>query len=388
MIAYNPTGLDNRIVRKQAEEALDADCIDQGQSARIKEAYPVLFYSPNIYIRIGLFLLTLVIASFSLGLLALLFVSNSDSFEPILIIAGLGSFGVLEYMLRVKRHFRSGVDDALAWMGAAMLYFGLYFTFDHMPALTQCLLAFLIAGCCSLRYADGIMTLISYAALTGILFNLALQLGTTGRVILPFLVMALAVVLYLAAVKIHDKERYRHYRSCLTVVKAASLVSFYLAGNYFVIHQLTLQLFSLPADAKISIPFDWLFWVLTLLTPIAYIYRGLQKKDSIFLWSGLALVAAAVFTIRHYYSLLPIELAMTIAGVLLIGLAYTCIRYLKTPRHGFTYKEGNGKHFMESLHIESVLIAEIAASPDGAPGANGVKFGGGSGGGGGAGGEF
>jgi hypothetical protein len=65
------------------------------------------------------------------------------------------------------------------------------------------------------------------------------------------------------------------------------------------------------------------------------------------------------------------------------------IRYLKTPRHGFTSQEGSSKHLLENLHLESLLIAETFGGPTvvKAP-TNDFQFGGGSGGGGGGGGEY
>ena len=74
----------------------------------------------------------------------------------------------------------------------------------------------------------------------------------------------------------------------------------------------------------------------------------------------------------------------------MIIIAYILIKYLKTPRHGFSSLELNKKHLLENLQIESLVIAETfkntATAPP--PPNHDFQFGGGSGGGGGAGGEY
>ncbi len=58
MIAHNRQSLDNRDIQQQAAEALAKTVITQTEYQRIREAYPFQLYIPNVFIRIGLFLLT------------------------------------------------------------------------------------------------------------------------------------------------------------------------------------------------------------------------------------------------------------------------------------------------------------------------------------------
>jgi uncharacterized membrane protein YgcG len=81
---------------------------------------------------------------------------------------------------------------------------------------------------------------------------------------------------------------------------------------------------------------------------------------------------------------MPIEGAMTLGGILMIGLAYGVIQYLKQPKHGFTYEEDLAAE--GAIQLESLVIAQTmsaAPQPD-----ESFKFGGGTGGGGGASGEY
>ena len=48
-----------------------------------------------------------------------------------------------------------------------------------------------------LRYADHLMALVAYGAFLSLIFHIAIGLGPVARALLPFLIMAVAVVLYL-----------------------------------------------------------------------------------------------------------------------------------------------------------------------------------------------
>ena len=386
MIAYNKTSLDNRRIAQQAEEALKAGAISQEQYANIKTAYPISFYTPNVFIRIGLFILTVVIIAFSLGLLALITnASNENAFAALFIITGLITYGALEFIVYNKHHFRSGFDDALLWLAMVLIISGIELAGDMLSAMALCRIVFLLALFGALRFADSVMALVAYAALLGIVFNTGLQLGRFGRTILPFLVMAVSTGIHILSAALSSKERYRHYRGGLTLLTAATLLSFYAAGNYFIVRETSISLLDSPPSA--ALPLGGLFWILTISLPFLYVARGIKKKDTVFLWTGLALIAAAVFTIRHYYSVLPLEWALVTGGIIMIVLSYTLIKYLRTPRHGFTSEAADTKHILAGLHLESLVIAETFA-PTTPTASNDFQFGGGSGGGGGAGGEY
>jgi hypothetical protein len=95
------------------------------------------------------------------------------------------------------------------------------------------------------------------------------------------------------------------------------------------------------------------------------------------------LVAGAIFTIRYYYHILPAELAMIIGGCILIAGAYGLIRYLQTPKHGFTSiaPDEPKPHPLQNLPVESLILAETFKSTPTQPSDQPPHFGGGSGGG-------
>jgi len=386
MIAYNRTSLDNLFIRDQAKEAFTAGCIAGEENKNIGVAHPVDFYTPNYFICVGLFLLTVVIAACSLGLFMLISAGGNDSVTVLLIFFGLVCYGTLEYVVHKPRHFRSGVDYALLWMSAVLLYAGIYLAVNNMSTTSQCITVFTISLFFTLRFANNIMALIAYAALLSFIINIVVEFNTTIRLIMPFIIMVISIAAWFLSARFYNYKSYRPYRQCLIAIRVAALVSFYLAGNYYVVRELGSYIFG---HSQYAAGISWFFWIPTVATPLLYIYQGIRKKESIFLWTGLALIVATVFTIRYYYHVMPVEWALILGGTGMITIAYGLIRYLKMPRHGFTSRESSSRHVLENLNIESLVIAETFAGPTTAPApGNDFKFGGGSGGGGGAGGQY
>lgn len=388
MIAYSQKNLDNLSVRDQVRDALDAGCLSAEENAKIRAAYPVDFYTPNFFICIGLFVLTTIIALCSFGFFILINSRSEDSLNVLTFFFGLLCYGALELTVYKFRHFRSGVDYALLWMSAGLLFAGIYMAVNNMSVAVQCITVCSISLFFALRFANHLMALIAYIALLTWIINTGTGSDENYQLLLPFIIMAVSIAACFLSFRLYDVKKCRHYRECLADIKVASLVSFYLAGNYFAVSEMNHSIFSHTGNTE-NIPMAWLFWILTVSTPLFYIYRGVRKKDHLLVWTGLGLVAATVLTIRYYYHMIPVEWALISGGIVMIFIAYVLIRYLKTPRHGFTSLERSHKHLLENLHIESLIIAEtfggstVAKTPP-----NDFQFGGGSGGGGGAGGQY
>jgi len=383
MIVYNKEWLDNAALQQEAGYAYQEECISAEEKARIDEAYPSGFYTPNPFIRIGLFLLTTIVVLFSLALCWLIFMTPMEHVWRFLIFfSGLATYIALELFIREKHHYRSGVDDGLLWMSIILLLSAINIELD-LPAWFRCAIIFLFAVYATLRFADMIMSACAILALLGTLFYLYLETGSIARATVPFVIMAASLLICQLAQRWSHIEKWRHYANCLTTAEITSLITLYLAGNYFVVREVSNEMFGLHLLPGQSIPAGWLFWATTILIPILYILLGIRKKNLLLLRIGVVLSAASIYTIRHYYSILSIEAAMTLSGLLLIALAYALIRYLHTPRYGFTYHPVNRAHLFERLQAESLIITETFATPQ-TPRSSDFKFGGGSGGGGGA----
>jgi hypothetical protein len=384
MIAYNITSLHNKTVQEEATTAFENDLMSIEELQQIKQKYPVQFYTPNMFIRIGLFILTLIVLSFSFSFFSLLFMNSLESaWKGLMLFFAILTYVALEFMIQTKQHYNSGVDDALLWNFAGMLFGSIALIIDS-GTLTNCIIVFFISLYCVIRFADRIISIVTFLSLLAILFFVFSDHLGISKAIIPFVLMAASAAVYFLIRSLEKKATLKDYEHCFTMIIIVSLLSFYAAGNYYVVREVNNAMFHLTNDG--SLPLGWLFWILTVLIPIVYVIRGVQKKDGIFLRIGLLLIAAMIFTIRYYHAVLPYEVAMTIAGLALLVVSYGLISYLKQPKFGFTYADQDKENKDEKSLIESILIAETMGQQ--AKPAETTKFGGGSFGGGGAGGEF
>ena len=385
MIAYNRVWLNNLYIRDQADEALREACIEKQEWESIHLSYPVEFYRPNTIIRMGLFLLTTIILFFSFGLFVLFFSSSLESaIGALAIFFGIVSLGILEYLVKEKKLYRSGVDDALLWLAAIAIFGGASFSLNA-GGLVNCILVFIIALYGALRFADILMSIAVYLALLGTLFFLTMKMGSAAKLILPFLAMALSAFMYKIAGKLRRSGKTIPYAGCLQAVSITALISFYASGNYYVVRELSDLLLEGSARGGQSVFTLWFFWSFTILVPFLYVAAGIFKKDLVLLRVGLLLVAAMVITIRQFYHLAPLEMMMTMAGAAMMLVAFVASRYLRTPKKGFANLTPLAGDKQDQLSARSILVAETLNASNTTESS---RFGGGSFGGGGATGDF
>lgn len=385
MIAYNHTSLDNLSITEEAADAFHQQLISIEEYKAIEKAYPVNLYSPNLFIRIGLFLLTCVIAFMAYGMLLLMAISGSEKGVGILtFIYSLFLYGALEFLIREKKHYRSGIDEALQWLCIGGIIGAANLIFPSVSMLGQAVLIFVPSFYFLLRFGNAIMGTLAFMAFLVIVFYGVTPLGNMAKTIMPFLLMAISFIVYWLVKNYSNNNQLKYYQHCCTLIKILALLILYAAGNYFVVREVSNSMFDLQLKEGESVPYGWVFWIPTVLLPAIYIFRGIQKKDVILLRAGLILVAAIIFTFRYYYHLAPLEIAMSIGGTIMIVIAYFITKYLTPPKHGFTHAEPNDPKLAGLLQVESLIVAQtFHQTPTPEPGKH-FDFGGGSGGGAGA----
>lgn len=396
MIIYNNLWLANLLIREEAAKARKAEAISINEEKKIEDKYPVGFYTPNIFIRVGLFILTCIILLFSGGLITLM-VSDMHIIDTwgYSLFLGIITYIALEVMIRSNNHYKSGVDDALMWISGGLFVAAfIIIQFDITSDIAYSRISFfifLLALYYALRFTDMLITAISLIALIATIFLTWKDLFSWGMSTMPFLIMIICSVIYLLSRHSSGKKSTIHYSNCLSVVQIISLLILYFAGNYFIVQSLSItdthsETYSWGDPKAVEVPFAAFFWIWTIAIPFVYMYLGLRKKDVILLRSGLLLIAIAVFTFRTYYHIMPIEGALCIAGTILLGLSYGIIKYLKTPKHGFTYEDLNEDNLMDKLKVESLIVSETFSGTQ--PQGDQTRFGGGDFGGGGSSGNF
>lgn len=398
--AYDPAWAFAANLREQAARWHRRALLDAGQLAAIETAYPLPFYRPVWALRVGLFFFSWIGAAMATGLLALFVISGLDdkkgTFIFLAVLVAAACFGVLEVVIRSAKTYRAGPDNLLLYYGLGAIGTFISLVFDRSPftnGATQSLFDLILSLSitltvlvgCVVRYADAVVALLAVANALALVCLIAIQ-SAWGTTLLPFIVMGSAVgllLLYRAlSQRLAGTALADYYATCLLTLKVLALAVFYLGGNYLVVREGNAELNHLFASEQI--PFAPVFYALTAGIPLLYIGLGLRRADRPMLLLGLLALAFSLFTLRHYRSLLPPEIAAVAAGVLLTVLAGVLLRKLRPARFGLTSEpDDEPRHF----NLENLIQAQTAHAP-GAPATGSFEFGGGQSGGGGATGQF
>lgn len=334
---YNSVWLGNLYIVKEAKRWHKQGWITKDQFDKILLEYPSSFYHPNLFIRILLFLATLIALSGITGLLGLMFVESGEKILPWLcILYGATSWIFLEKVfVRKNNHYKSGVNEALLYHSIAFIAGGVAWLSEAniYTTLIACILIFTIAA---IRFIDLVSTLAALCCLGYFIFYVLFDVGGVVRQIIPFATILFFGGFYFLILKVKKKKENEGWEDCLIVAEAFSLLVIYAVGNYFVVRELSVSMMELQLQERGDIPFAWLFYFLTIATPIAYLYFGIKKKNIVLIRVSLVVIAFAVFTFKYYFSLGHHEITLTLGGIILIAIAMWLFRYLKTPRNGYT----------------------------------------------------
>jgi hypothetical protein len=275
------------------------------------------------------------------------------------------------------------VDDALVFITsllssvASAMLFSHYNVVYYVPVSAA---IFIFSLYFSIRFADMLMAALCSAALLAFVYFGWTRAIPSGMMTIPFVMILISGGLYWVPYNFSRQKKFIDYHNCFNVAQLIFLLSLYAAGNYYIVQTLSDEV----NRVQRAIPFGAFFWLWTMFIPFVYLGWGIFKKDTILLRTGLILIAAAIATFRYYYHVLPLDMALTIGGALLLGIAYAVMKYLKTPKHGFSYAEPETQQMIDHLKVESLIIAETFAKAPSAPVEDRSRFGGGDFGGGGS----
>ena len=398
MKAYNVDIIKNSFIKKKAAFWHANKLISEKQFTDILQHYSKGFPTPNVFVKIGLFIFICFIALASLGIYSLLFppfmydgggVTGFWIFTNFLF--SVACFFILEYLIREKNIYNFGTDEALLYIGLVFLAIAIFLITDEIASDSPLLFFFAalpFIAFAVMRYADRIATLALSFCVYAILFLLIMKIGDVAKLIMPFALMLFSAVLYFQCKKYKTKPELFYWSSCIELVEFIALLVFYTACNYFVIRESSVEFFNMNLQAGENIPLAFVFYILTAGVPILYIYFGLKQKDKTLLWSGLVLLAASALTFKYYFSLGHPEIALTVAGIVLILVAYFAIKYFKTPKHGITFEEQTDEDSFLKTNAEALIIVESLTQKSNQVSQDGVEFGGGQSGGAGSGGSY
>lgn len=392
MIAYDKIKLDNLFITNYAKQLKRLDLIDEKTLADIAKAKQPAYKHSNIFIRIGVVLLTYVLTFCSYGLIVLFFgLDASAAFKIAALFFAIVTFAALEFFIKSKNNYATGIDDALLYF--ALMCFAIFLGITIIPDSSFQFLLFYafifpVTLLSFIRYTDKLMAVISYLTFLLMCFYATIQLGNISKLIMPFVIMIISIAAYFFVTKQNEKYALRFWFNGLQWLQYAALISFYAAGNYYIVREASVQFFDMPLKPGDEIPLYELFYAFTILVPFVYVYFALKKKDSVLLNCGLILIAVSIATIRYYHQLIPIEMALLLGGIVLLAIGYFAYIYLKTPRQHFTFEEDRNGTQWFSKDAEALIIAQALATTTATPKHDGAEYGDGKFGGGGAGESF
>ncbi|GAB3894830.1 hypothetical protein [Spirosoma agri] len=385
MKAYNEQWIYNRELVTQAERWHRKRLLSDDQFTAVRKNYPVDFRQTNGFIEIGLFLFTTVaiLGCYLLpasGLSALL-----DS-RTVYGLFNIG-FGILvglvgHRLINKRLLYRNGVDNAFVVTLAGFLAFGLN---QLMPSglstSTHYLLTLPLLLAVLWYYGDTLIAFFSLATFYAFIVNGLLSVSW-GREALPFVLMAVSGILYFFArnpnlIWAKSPVRDAYYADPQNLVEWITLIVLAASGNYFMVRELHgLLLKPRPAIAP-EIGLSVLFWLLTFAIPVVYLWQGLLKKDRMLIILGILGLIGGVITVHEYAALVPLNVALVICGLTLMGLAILGIRYFRQPKNGFTDAPDDDSPDEFFTNAEALASIQAATSAHQSPTDN-ARFGGGS----------
>lgn len=381
--AYNEEVLHNLRVLKEARQWMKHGVISVEQLAVIHREHPVNFFHPNLVIRLLLFIAALVALGGVTGMLGIVVASAAeDALAVLCFIYGLISFVFLEQVfIKSNNHYKSGVNEALLYHAISFTLGGFAWMIEakEIPVLVLCVIVF---SWSAIRYLDLISTLCAVASLAGLIFYMLFKAGGAMQQLIPIAFIVLFTPIYFLAKRFRKKDETELWEDVLIVIEAAALLLIYAAGNYLVVRELSIELMGLALNEGEDIPLAFAFYVLTVLIPCAYLYFGIKQKDLVLIRTSLFVFAFSVFTFKYYYSTGHHEITFTLAGAFLLAISIWLLRFLKTPRNGYTREnllpDKWGNENLNAFVISQTMGGNKPTSEPTVSGGGGESAGGGS----------
>ncbi|MFQ3174393.1 MAG: hypothetical protein ACI8W0_001512 [Flavobacterium sp.] len=386
MILYDKTKLENITLLDEAHSLQTAGFMSKEQYALISKALATLKSQNNILIRAGFFLLGCFLYSSICGFIALISPDSIvENYKVVFYIYAIIGFVGTEILGRQK-YYGYGFDDAFSLGAQFTLAVAVGVSTDGNGLLIALMIT--ITSLLSyLRYVHVSMALLFCLTATASLVYTLFEFGSTGKTILPFVMMLFSAGCYLYSKTILKNLKTPFYHKGVLLANSFGLILFYLSGNYLVVRELSVALLGVEVDQNNDISFALFFYAFTFIVPATYLAYSLLKKDRRMLWIGSLALAFSIYAIRFYYAVLPIETFLTIAGLLLFAFTYFAIKKLKNNTAGITFRPDRFTNTDAFTNTEALIASQLGLQPETVQQSN-MEFSGGDFSGGGSGGEF
>jgi len=389
IIAYKIPELEKRNVLSEARNLFKSNVLNEEQWGKIQGEFATNLYTPSFTMRVLLFIVSLIGMFTIMGPIGLIFGSVGDTgYQFLSFLLGISLLAFTDKILiNDKFHYKSGVTEAGIYAGLSFIAFAILGSKSH-SLLVYPILGFLLAAFAAIRYLNLMALFLTIGFFGWILFQVLYDIGGVAQALMPFIIMTSFGLIYWGSKKVRVKLSYEFLNDQFIILQTISLVLFYMAGNYFVVRELSIKMLGLMLSAQQDIPFAFVFYGLTALVPIGIIYWGIKHKSILLIRVGLLTIALGVITFKYYFSLGMPVLTVTIAGAILVIVALLLLNYLKQVRNGYT-REKLLDNKWSSPDIMAVVASQTLGGNQGSGSASEDNlFGGGKFGGAGAGGNW
>ncbi|MBC5842416.1 hypothetical protein H8R23_13445 [Flavobacterium sp. F-380] len=387
MIVYDKTIVQNNDLLDEAQSLKKAGFIDKVQYDTIIKELVITKTHDNILVRALFFILGVFLYSSICGFLALISLEALDTnYEYLVFFFAIVGFLGTEILAR-SNFYGHGLDDAFI-IGSQLtlaIAVGIATDFDEL------VMAAIITGTALvsyLRYLHLSVALLFCLALTYTLVLGIFELDESIHAFLPFIMMVYALTLFFSSKTAIQNLATAYYHKGLLLAQNFTLILFYFSGNYLVVRELSVALLGQDVAIGSDIPFAFIFYAFTFIVPTAYLVLAVLKKERILLWIGLLSFCFSVYSIRFYYSIVPIEIVLTIGGAILFTITLFTIRKLKNKETGITFQPDRFTETNAFLTAEILVTSQIGSIKPELTTESPIEFGGGDFSGGGSGGSF
>jgi hypothetical protein len=387
MRAWSESGEEALRARHLLNDWAGEGFLSEAQYLRMEQETVCEFRRTNIFLRLVLFLFTLIVVGAAVALFFVVFLSRAErqTTGVVLLIFAALSYAAAEFAVSRARLYRYGIEEALAVCSVAFLCVG---TGAFFTGRTE----FLVPA------AGAIVSLwvwhrfgFPYAFFAAMIFVLGLPGHWTSSHAAQHLVVAAFYAAGLINVAVlRSRHRFTYLDDGYSSVEALLWLGIYLAIN------LRLSSLNLLAEwvggphiaNEFPNAFYWATWVLIWCLPPAILARGLRRKDHFVIAVGAIAAILTLVTNKPYLGWRHHTWDPMLLGALLAGVAVFTRRWLvggpAGVRHGFTAQRlsGKDKRWMSVGSAALGLVTPQSITPG--PDTSDFRFGGGDSAGGGA----
>lgn len=401
MRIYTASSQETLRARKLLTDWAGEGFITNAQYERLERETVSELRTTNIFLRLILFLFTLISVGAAAGLFFVVSRPSQETTGVFLLIFAAVCYAAAEVAVSQAHLYRFGIEEGLAVCSVGFLCLGMLLAFfsggPYSPRPSQSESLVLIAGAVFslwIWHRFGLW----YAFLAAMIFALFLPGYWTSSHSAQHVSVAMfyaAGLICVAAVR--ARHRFDYLDESYSLVEALLWLGIYLDVN--------LQLSSLNLRAQwlgigtttaseFTRPFYWATWVMIWCLPPIVLARGIRQKDRFVIAAGAIVAVLTLVSNKPYLGWPRHTWDPMLLGILSTGVALFIRRWLaRGPgeiRRGFTAARlsGRDKQWMNASSAVLGLVAPQSITPSPQTTSTDFHFGGGTSGGGGASGDF